>query len=177
MNQVELALLALAAVAAVLLWSRIRSVRRRTRKEIPIPVVEGFQVQSPLHPRMLRACVFDLGLPYGPGFRRKEGPALPHGPDCQCRAVPFAVPGTDVFPGSLRKVAGLQCSSAGFPPEACQPLLDTLRRIDAEPLPPSLAGYLALARVDSFASEHRESVRNFLENRHEFLLSLRVASG
>jgi hypothetical protein len=169
MQAIAPTLLALAVVGVLLFLALRRAARRRKRKDVPIPRVEGFLVSTPLHPRMLRACVFDRGLLYGRGFRRKEGPALPHGPDCQCRATPIALPGTEVFSGSLRRGNEVACAVPGFPADACRPLLDALRRVNAESVPPTLDAYLALADLASFAAGHQAPVRRFLEERYRFL--------
>jgi hypothetical protein len=163
----------LVAVGAIVsLWAimRFRSAKRRDERGVAMPRVEGFQVTSPLHPRMTRGCVFDLGLQYGRGFRRKEGPALPHGPDCQCRPLPFAFSGAEVFSGSLRRFAEVRCAQPDFPAEACAPLLEGLKRVNADAVPDTLTGYLGrIGLLDRLAPPHREPVRRFLEERYAFL--------
>jgi hypothetical protein len=155
---------------------RARPGRRRQERGLAIPKVEGFQVTGPLHPRMTRGCVFDLGLQYGRGFRRKEGPALPHGPNCECRAVPFAFSGQEVFSGSLRRFAEIRCSMPGFPPEACRPLLEGLRRVNAEPVPGTLTEYLGrVGLLESLPPHQREPVLRFLEDRYAYLCDPRPA--
>jgi len=166
------------AVIVVILGIMRRRPKRRSPDDvgIPIPRVEGFQVMSPLHPRMTRGCVFDLGLQYGRGFRRKEGPALPHGPDCQCRTSPFAFSGSEVFSGSLRKIAEVRCAVPDFPQEACRPLFDALKRVNAEPVPDTLTGYLEqVGAIEGLALEHRAPVRHFLEERFAYLRGLSAA--
>lgn len=171
----------LVAVGVIVsLWAivRSRSGKRRDERGVNMPRVEGFQVTGPLHPRMTRGCVFDLGLQYGRGFRRKEGPALPHGPDCQCRSIPFAFSGAEVFSGSLRRFAEVRCAQPGFPAEACQPLLEALRRVNADAVPDTLTGYLGqVGLLDRLTPEHREPVQRFLEERYTFLRETQPASG
>jgi len=168
-------LLVLFAVIVVVLGILRRRPKSRTSDEggMFMPRVEGFQVMSPLHPRMTRGCVFDSGLQYGHGFRRKEGPALPHGPDCKCRTAPFAFSGSEVFGGSLRKIAEIRCAVPDFPQEACKPLFDALKRVNAEPVPDTLTGYLEqVGAIDGLAPEHQEPVRRFLEDRFAYLRNL-----
>lgn len=166
---------------AVLLWGTLRrrsAPRERSERTLVMPRVEGFQVMSPLHPRMPRGCVFDLGLQYGKGFRRKEGPALPHGPDCRCRTTPFSFSGSEVFGGSLRRFGELSCAVPGFPQAACQPLLQALKRVNAEPVPETLSGYLdQVGTIPGLAPEHQEPVRRFLEERYAYLRGLPTPAG
>jgi hypothetical protein len=172
--------LLLIVAVIVVVWGFLRRRPRRGRQEdrgMSMPRIDGFQVTSPLHPRMTRGCVFDLGLQYGRGFRRKDGPALPHGPDCQCRTAHFAFSGTEVFNGSLRKLGELRCSVPGFPQEACKPLLDALKRVNAEPVPDTLTGYLErIGPMEGFAPEHQAPVRRFLEDRFAYLRGAAAAA-
>lgn len=171
-------LLAIAVVALIFVIRRRRPARQREERALGMPRVEGFQVTGPLHPRMTRACVFDLGLQYGKGFRRKDGPALPHGPECKCRTTPFVFSGSEVFGGSLKRFAPMQCDLPGFPAEACKPLLDALRRMNAEPVPETLTDYLAQAGLEAdLPAEQREAIRRFLEERFGYLSAQRTAAG
>jgi hypothetical protein len=164
-------------IAAVAIYARARGRRsRRDDQGLSMPRVEGFQVSGPLHPAMTRGCVFDLGLQYGRGFRRKEGPALPHGPGCLCRSIPFAFSGSEVFNGSLRRFAELRSSEPGFPQVACAPLLKALKRVNAEPIPDTLTGYLTLVGVvEDLTPEQQDAVKRFLETRYAYLRELPTA--
>jgi hypothetical protein len=163
-------ILLVAGVALVVWRLRRRVPKREDRAPILARRVEGFQILSPLHPRMSRTCIFDFGLQYGPGFRRKDGPALPHSPDCRCRAEPFAFTSSEVFSGALRRLAEAGTDLPGFPQEACKPLLDALRRVNADPVPETLKAYLAATGRDDFPAEQRAAVGRFLTERFEFLI-------
>ncbi len=145
-------------------------VRRPDRK------LEGFQVWTPLHVRMGRACIFDHGTQYGPGFRRKEGPLLPHDPHCRCEALSFMLNGSDVLAGALRRVGEPKTLEPGLPVSAIVPTLAALKRVNAEPIPKDEDGYLALVGVDSFQEPERSAVTAFLRERHAFLTQQQHAS-
>lgn len=131
--------------------------------------VEGFQVWTPLHVRMGRACIFDHGMQYGAGFRRKEGPLLPHDPYCRCETLPFTFNGSEVLAGALRRVGEPKTLEPGIPVSAIVPTLAALKRINAEPIPKDEDGYLALVGVDAFQEPDRSAVTAFLRERYAFL--------
>lgn len=143
--------------------------KREERVRRPERKVEGFQVWSPLHLRMGRGCIFDHGMQYGPGFRRKEGPLLPHDPNCLCESVPFTFTGSEVFAGALRRVGEPRALEAGFPVKAIVPMFAALKRTSSEPVPADADGYVALIGLDSFSSEDREAVAAFLRARYAYL--------
>ena len=138
-------------------------VRRPERK------VEGFQVWTPLHVRLGRACIFDHAMQYGSGFRRKEGPLLPHDPNCRCEILPFAFRGSEVFSGALRRVGEPKTLEPGLPSASIVPVMTALKRINAEPIPQDVEGYLALVDVTSFQEPERGAVIAFLRERYAFL--------
>ena len=166
-----LAVLALLGLVAVT-W---RFTRRKPRADGPERArraerkLEGYQVWTPLHVRMGRGCIFDHGMQYGPGFRRKEGPLLPHDPHCRCETLPFTLAGSEVLAGALRRVGKLKTLEAGFPVSAIAPTLAALKRINAEPTHKDKEGYLALVGVDSFQEPDRSAVTAFLLERYAFL--------
>jgi hypothetical protein len=133
--------------------------------------VEGFQVSTPLHVRMDRGCVFDHGMQFGPGFRRKEGPLLPHAPDCRCEMRPFAFSASEVFAGALRRVGEPLCLVPGFPVEAVAQTLAVLKRVEAERLSTADA-FVAHAGLDTFPEPVRVAVAAFLRERYTFLVEL-----
>jgi hypothetical protein len=145
-------------------------VRRPERK------VEGFLVWSPLHVRMGRGCIADHGMQFGVGFRRKEGPLLPHDPNCRCETVAFTFTGSEVFGGALRRLGVPKSLEPGFPVAAIAPALAALKRINAEPLPSDADAYLALAGVDAFDEGTRGAVAAFLRERYAFLAAQPRAS-
>lgn len=141
------------------------------RSRRPERKVEGFQVWSPLHVRMGRGCIADHGMQYGTGFRRKEGPLLPHDPNCRCETIAFTFTGSEVFGGALRRVGEPKTLQPGFPLSAVAPMMAALKRINAEPLPADVDAYLALAGVDNFEELSRGAVAAFLRERYAFLTS------
>lgn len=143
----------------------------KERTRTPERRVEGFQVWSPLHVRMGRGCIADHGTQYGAGFRRKEGPLLPHDPYCRCETIPFTVTGSEVFGGALRRIGVPKSLPPGFPAGAIVPAIAALKRINAEPLPDDVDAYLSLTGVDSFDEAAREAFAAFLRERHAFLKS------
>jgi hypothetical protein len=152
-----------------------RLARRKPRSESedrirrPERRVEGFQVWSPLHLRIGRSCLFDYGLQYGPGFRRKEGPLLPHDPHCHCETLPFNLTASEVFAGGLRRIGEPKSLETGFPLGAITQTLTALKRINAEPLPGDVEAYLALVGMDAFSPADHDAVDAFLRERYAFL--------
>jgi hypothetical protein len=169
MNQVWIIV---AALVALLLFTRIRSRRRgklQRRKPAPGPRIQGFQVSAFIHPRMGAACLFDHGLVFGKGFRRKEGPQLPHDADCRCEAVAFSFTSTEVFNGALRTVAGPRSAIEGLQTADAAPLIDRLKAVESQPLPPDAAGYAAAVELTSFPPSLHPALQAFLAERYAFL--------
>ncbi|MFI5400823.1 MAG: hypothetical protein ACHQZQ_07230 [SAR324 cluster bacterium] len=175
--------LAILALAALLLASwRFTRPRRRTdgseRGPRPERKVEGFQVWSPLHVKMGRACIQDYGTRFGAGFRRKEGPLLPHDPECRCENVAFVFTGSQTFAGALRHVTEPKSLEPGLPAEAVPKLIAALKRVSAEPVPPHPDAYIALIGSDTLDEDSRPAALAFLRERHRFLTQfLTQASG
>ncbi|NIP71732.1 MAG: hypothetical protein GWO16_01270, partial [Gammaproteobacteria bacterium] len=69
---------------------------------------QGYQVSAYVHPHMSQACLYDHGMQFGKGFRRKVGPALPHDAGCQCEVTPFSFTSSEVFNGALRSVSAIR---------------------------------------------------------------------
>lgn len=161
----------LLVLAAFFLILHLRNRRRR-----PAPTVqpytrrvEGFQVVAYLHPRISRGCLFDHGMQFGKGFRRKEGPALPHDEHCGCRVVPFSFTSSEVFEGALRRGWPIASTIEGLPEEEARRLIDRLREASAQPLPGSVAEALEQVGLEDFPSQWREPVEQFMRERYVWL--------
>lgn len=160
----------LIALVIFFLVFRMRQRRRRVPEEkVYARRVEGFQVSAFLHPRASAACLADHGVQFGKGFRRKEGPALPHDGLCQCRAAPFSFTSNEVFQGALRRSAPPRVSIPGLSEDDAAALLELLRAWNQAPP----AGGAALASVDwtRFSPGHREALETFLRERLEFTVA------
>lgn len=151
--------------------SRRREERRR-RKPSAGPRIQGYQVTAYVHPRMSAACLADHGVQYGKGFRRKEGPALPHDEACQCEPIPFAFTSREVFNGALRKVGRIKSSIEGLSPDDCQRLIERLRETEQGPPPAEPEAYIAAVGPERFAEELQPPLRAFLGLRHAYLLEI-----
>lgn len=53
-------------------------------------IISGDQVQAFLDMDTPQKCLNDDGLRFGRSFELKQGPELPHSPDCRCVIEPFA---------------------------------------------------------------------------------------
>jgi hypothetical protein len=118
---------------------------------------------------MGRSCVNDHGMQFGPGFRRKEGPVLPHDPACRCETNPFTFTSSEVFAGALRRMAEPTTLQPGFPTAAIPAMIATLKRINAEPVPQEVDAYIALADPSIFDTDDQLAAIAFLKERHAFL--------
>ena len=166
----------LALLALLLVGWRFARPRQRPERSASAPraerKVEGFQVWSPLHAKMGRACIQDYGVRFGPGFRRKEGPLLPHDPECRCENVPFSVTGSEAFGGALRRVTQPKSLEPGLPADAVPKLVAALKRISTEPVPADPDAYLALIGTDTLDEATRPAAVAFLRERHRYLTQL-----
>jgi hypothetical protein len=167
MNPIWLMLLVLVAFLIVL------RLKKRGRRKLRTPVysrrIEGFQVVAALEPEMPSACLFDHGVQFGRGFRRKEGPALPHDERCKCSTLPFSFTSNEVFNGALRTFAEIRNEVQGLDQPSANRLVDQLRRTESGPLPPTLEAYLARMDLDEFHERAQALVRVFLTQRYAFL--------
>ena len=164
-----------AAMVALLVITRIRSRRRsRLQKRPPIagPRIQGSQVCAYVHPRMSTACVFDHGMQFGKGFRRKEGPQLPHDAECRCEALPFAFTSSEVFNGALRSLGAVKSSIEGLQPADGQKLIERLKVAESGAPAPELSDYVAAVGVEAFPPELQPALYEFLAERHAYLLQL-----
>jgi hypothetical protein len=151
-------------------FSRPRKREDKTeRPRRPERKVEGFHVSSPLHVKMGRGCIQDYGMQFGAGFRRKDGPLLPHDPPCRCETSAFSFTGSEVFAGALRHLTEPKSGEPGLPVEAVPKLMAALKRINAEPVPPDADAYLALIGEDTLDAGTRPAALAFLRERHAFL--------
>lgn len=171
MNQIWMLVL---VVIALLVITRMRSRSRRSsgeagRSTTPALKLSGYQVQAYIHPRMSRACLFDHGMQFGRGFRRKEGPELPHDADCRCRLVPFSFTSSEVFNGALRNLAPVESSLPGLSERDARRLVETLRSVEGGSLPESEAAYLEACEIRGFDAASREAVTAFFRERYRYL--------
>jgi len=163
-------LMALALLVFVVIWRiKSRATRRLPKEPIYAPRVEGFQVNVFLHPRMSRACLFDHGVQYGKGFRRKEGPVLPHDAACRCTALPFTFSSSEVFHGALRHVGGISGTIDGLDEATALQLVEALRRVEGGALPASGAAYRDAVGLEAFPAALRPALQSFLDERYLFL--------
>lgn len=149
--------------------TRRRQGRARNQEMIAAPRVHGFQVNAYLHPRMSGACLFDNGIQYGRGFRRKEGPALPHDAECGCEAVAFSYTSTEVFKGVLRDGGKVRSTIPDFPSEEAGHLIERLKVVEAGPPPAALEEYIAQIDLSLFPAKYQNDIKGFLKERHGFL--------
>jgi hypothetical protein len=165
--------LAVVGVAVLLLITRIRSRRRmqaqRRRPPAPGPRIQGSQVNAYIHPRMGAACLQDSGLQFGKGFRRKEGPALPHDAECGCEAIPFAFTSNEVFNGALHRVGTVKSTLEGLTRDDANKLVERLKAAEAGPLAPEPAAYEAAVGVEAFPPALQAALRAFLAERYAYL--------
>lgn len=160
-----------AAVILLAIFTRMRNRRGKPSKQLAEggPRVQGFQVTAFLHPRMSSRCLFDDGVQFGPGFRRKEGPQLPHDGECRCQTLPFSFPANEVFKGALRKHTENQSTVPMFPALEVSRLIGNLKKVEGEGVPSSEEDYVSRADLSSFPASFRHDIQLFLENRYEFL--------
>jgi hypothetical protein len=159
-------------LVALLVFTRLRSRRRgavRQRPPASGPRVQGHQVRAFVHARMGTACLYDHGMQFGRGFRRKEGPALPHDPLCRCEAVPFSFTSSEVFNGALRNLGGTRSEIAGLDPADGTRLVERLKAVEVAPLSADADGYEAAVGLGVFPPGVRPALRDWLRDRHEFL--------
>jgi hypothetical protein len=133
--------------------------------------IDGFQIAGYLHPHVNAACLADHGVQYGKGFRRKEGPKLPHDAQCRCRSVPFSFTSTEVFHGALRRGVPPASSIPGLPPDDALALLEALRAWNGSPPPDNVAAFLSEVGLDRFSEGYRPQIETFLRERHAFLMA------
>ena len=167
MSPVWAVVLVLVAFAVVL---RLKN-RRKNRPAVPVYSrrIEGFQVVAQLEPNMPGACLFDHGIQYGKGFRRKEGPALPHAENCRCASLPFSFTSNEVFNGALRNFAEVRTDIPHLSVKPASRLVDQMKRVESSPLPATLEGYIAAVDMGELPDKSSQAVRNFLTARYEHL--------
>ena len=151
----------------------ILHLRNRKRRTPPQKVyarrISGSHIEVHIHPKMSLACVMDYGSQFGKGFRRKEGPNLPHDSLCRCRSVTFSFTSTEVFNGALRREIPLSSSIPDLPLDQAQQLIESLRELGAAAPPADGDAYVESVSLDLFSSQYRDSIHDFLLARHEFL--------
>lgn len=147
--------------------------RRKGRKGGDInrpysPRIEGYVVTTFLHPEMSLPCLFDHGLQYGRGFRRKEGPVLPHDEKCRCSTARFAHSGSEVFNGALRDV-GAVGTEMQMSQKTAKALVNMLMEISAQALPETFDEFYASIPLEGISRGEAETVKVFLQRRFDFL--------
>ena len=170
MGEIDRTWIFVVAGLAFFLILTIRNRRKLVQPETRVYArrIEGFQVIAFLHPRMSAACLADHGMKFGKGFRRKEGPTLPHDEPCRCRTAAFSATSTEAFHGALRQHRAPDVSLDELPARDAQSLLDWLRA-GTGTAPETLELYLAQPDLNRFSPEHRAQVESFLRERYEFL--------
>ena len=169
MNPIWAAILVLVAFLVVLRISK----RGRRRRTSPTGVysrrIEGFQLSAFLRPEISGACLFDHGVQFGRGFRRKESPPLPHDEHCHCVTTPFSFTSTEVFNGALRQVSGISSTIPELEAETAKQLIESLRAVDQTLLPETEEAYLALVGLEDFPAGSKAGIEEFLRARYAFL--------
>jgi hypothetical protein len=157
------------AGVAFLLVVSIRNRKKRVPEtKVYARRIEGSQVIAFLHPRVSAACLADHAIQFGKGFRRKEGPALPHDDRCQCRIAPFSYTSTEAFHGALRQPRAPDVSIDSLRSQDALALL-SLMRAEAGPPPETMDAYLVVCDLNRFSPDSRSLVEAFLRDRYEFL--------
>lgn len=151
----------------------ILHLRNRKRRAPPPKVyarrVDGVQMAAYLHPQVSRGCLGDHGLQFGKGFRRKQGPPLPHDENCQCRAEPFSYTSSEVFNGALREPQPPPTSIERLPGDDAVALLEALRAADAHLLPADAEEYVRAAGTQEISDAFRGQVEAFFQERYAYL--------
>ena len=167
MSPIWAVLLVLVAFAIVLRF------KGRNRRKLKGPVysrrIDGFQVVARLEPDMPSACLFDHGVQFGKGFRRKEGPQLPHHGNCHCTTAPFSFTSNEVFNGALRNFAGVQTDYPDLPPDVAGNMAEQIKRAESPQPPQTLEDYLDAVKLGDLGQKNEAAVRRFLTARFEHL--------
>lgn len=167
MSPIWAILLVLVALAVVL------RLKGRNKRKLKVPVysrrIEGFQVVAHLEPKMSSACLFDHGIQFGKGFRRKEGPGLPHAGNCRCTTAPFSFTSNEVFNGALRDFAHINTDCPGIPAELARRMAELMKRAESPQAPKTLEAYLAATDLGQTGAKSKHAVREFLTARFAFL--------
>ena len=160
-----------AAVLLMFLFSRVRTRRGQAGKTVTRagPRVQGFQVAAFVHPRMSAQCLFDDGVQFGDGFRRKEPPHLPHDGQCRCETLPFSFGSDEVFKGALRRNLENQGAISGLPLKENSRLIGRLKAVEVESLPESAGEFLEKVELARFPHKFRHDIEMFLNERYQFL--------
>lgn len=167
MSPIWAVLLVLVAFALVL------RLKRRNKRKLKVPVysrrIEGLQVVAQLEPDMSSGCLFDHGIQFGKGFRRKEGPKLPHPGNCRCKTVPFSFNSNEVFNGALRNFAAIGTNHAELPEKIADQLAESMKAAENPKVPNTLEGYLEAVNMENAGKSAGAEIQKFLTARFEFL--------
>ena len=169
----------LVVLLAFVIVMRVKNRRKGKKQPAPAysPRIEGFQICAFLTPQIGAGCLFDHGMQYGKGFRRKMGPALPHDDHCRCTSVPFSHTSTEVFHGALRQVGAVQHTVEGLSQDGAGRVLEKLKQANGQPVPNSPSEYLEALGLSDLTEHERPLVEAFLLERHQFLISRPANAG
>lgn len=161
------------AVLAFILIVRMKSRGRKPRApSLYRPKIGGFQVNTFIHPRISGACLHDNGVQFGRGFRRKEGPALPHNGECRCEIAAFSYTSSEVFNGALRNISSIRSTIAGLELTSARQLIEELKRLEHETLPGALEEYMKQVKLELFPGNLQAELHGFFGQRYNFLAGI-----
>ena len=162
-----------AILLVMVVFAVVLRLKGRSRRKLKVPVysrrIEGFQVVAHLEPEMSSGCLFDHGIQFGKGFRRKEGPELPHAGKCRCTTVPFSFTSNEVFNGALRDIAHINTDYPSIPAKLARQMAELMKRAESPQAPKSLEAYLAAIDLGQAGAKSKDAVREFLTARFAFL--------
>ena len=162
-----------AILLVLVVFAVVLRLKGRNRRKLKVPVysrrIEGMQVVAQIEPDMSSGCLFDHGIQFGKGFRRKEGPRLPHPGNCRCRTVPFSFNSNEVFNGALRNFANIGTDYTELPAETAGKLAERMKAAENPQAPNTLEAYLAAVSVEDVGKNARAEIEKFLTARFEFL--------
>ena len=162
-----------AVLLVLVAFTLVLRLKGRKKRKLKVPVysrrIEGLQVVAQLEPDMSSGCLFDHGIQFGKGFRRKEGPKLPHPGNCRCKTVPFSFNSNEVFNGALRSFAAIGTNHAELPAKIADQLAESMKAAESPKVPKTLEGYLEAVNLEKVEASAGAEVQKFLTARFEFL--------
>ncbi len=176
MNQYVLIIIVFLAFLVIL---RLRARSKKKRSVSPLVYsrrVDGMQINAYIHPAISEQCLFDHGIQYGKGFRRKEGPLLPHNDTCQCEDLRFSFTSTEVFNGALRNPTSLRSSIEGLTLPNSFRLVEAMKSKSGQPLPDTPEDYVATVFGEWEPEKgQKHEIEQFLRERFDLLRSRQTA--
>lgn len=162
-----------AILLVLVIFAVVLRLKGRSKRKLKVPVysrrIEGFQVMARLEPEMSSGCLFDHGTQFGKGFRRKEGPELPHAGNCRCTTVRFSFTSNEVFNGALREFARIDTDFPGIRANLAPQLAELMKGVESPKAPETLEAYLAAIDLGPAGAKSKDAVREFLTARFAFL--------